>query len=98
MNPTSPYRMELILQNVMKQKHETVAKTAKLTESGGPQKLDAESLVDELASLKLSSVPDVSCKCTRKCKTKKCECYKNNVACNRSCHPHNNSCENNPSV
>ena len=106
-NPTSPFRMELILKAILKEKAESAASAASSTghyeKSTGfgsgfsPVNVDAaDSLVAELQSMKLSSgpVPEVSCKCTRKCKTKLCQCFKNSVSCNSKCHLNNNSCIN----
>ena len=102
-NPTSPFRMELILKAVLKEKADSAAASSglyeKTTEVGSgqsPVNVDADSLVDELLSLKLSnaSVPEVSCKCTRKCKTKLCQCFQKGVSCSSKCHLNNNSCTN----
>ena len=84
--------MELILKAVLAEKNEA-RKKADEKESAVEQ--DAESLVEELKSMQLSDVEVVSCKCTRKCKTKLCCCFKKNVPCTKTCHPHNNSCKNN---
>ena len=88
-NPTSPYRMELILKAAMlKKSEEGVLKAPEVGEVG------AEALVSELASLSLTPKDQVSCQCTRKCKTKQCACFKQNILCNSMCHPHNNTCTN----
>lgn len=102
--------MELILEAVLKQKSEATQKTggdSKESENscveqrGKMDKLDkvdqvdkVDSLVDDLLAMKVSPAPELSCGCTRKCKTKLCICYQKKVACSSSCHPHNNSCTN----
>ena len=88
MNPTSKYRMELILQDMVK----------KMSEDKGLQgESNSSDIVDALAGMTLGSEAEVvsACTCSRKCKTKLCACFKNKVACNSKCHPHNNSCTNN---
>ena len=79
-NPTSQYRMELILQDMLK----------KMSED---KRMQGESnsfdIVDELSQMTLGNEAEdvIPCECTRKCKTKLCVCYKNKVACNPKCHP-----------
>ena len=88
-NPTSPYRMDLILQDVVK----------KMTDAKLQGEKDSVDIVDELSRLTLTQVAQEDevanpCACTRKCKTKVCPCFKNRNACSPKCHPHNNSCTN----
>jgi len=77
-NPTSQYRMELILQDMLK----------KMSDD---KRMQGESnsfdIVDGLSQMTLDNEAEVviACECTRKCKTKLCVCYKNKVACNPKC-------------
>ena len=63
-NPTSPFRMQLILETVLKERQATMSSTPKF---------DADNLVDQLLDMKISDTDQtkvkVSCNCTRKCKT-----------------------------
>ena len=60
----------------------------------------ANKLVEKLKTMNLVQDPDLpevklTCKCTRKCKTKLCPCFLEGYACNPKCHNSNNSCTNN---
>ena len=59
----------------------------------------ANKLVEKLKTMNLVQGPDLpevklTCKCTRKCKTKLCPCFLEGYACNPKCHSTNNSCTN----
>ena len=59
----------------------------------------AAKLVEKLKTMNLVQDPDLpevkmTCKCTRKCKTKLCPCFLEGYACNPKCHSSNNSCTN----
>ena len=59
----------------------------------------ANKLVEKLKTMNLVQDPDLpevklTCKCTRKCKTKLCPCFLEGYACNPNCHSSNNSCTN----
>ena len=98
-NPTSPYRMELILAAAIKEAEATGEEpaTTVLGQAAGqsePIKRE-EDLASQLFSLNLVASPvDISCTCTRKCKTKLCPCFAANKLCNGQCHKNNNSCTN----
>ena len=78
-NPTSRFRMEMILQAALEDK-----KVA-----------SADDLADQLVSLNLDPDDRVTCSCTRKCKTKQCPCLAAGIRCKPNmCHPSNNSCTN----
>ena len=88
-NPTSPFRMQLILETALNEMQATMSSTPKF---------DADNLVDQLLDMKISDTDQtkvkVSCNCTRKCKTKLCQCFKEAAPCNKERHPANSSCTN----
>ena len=84
--------MELILKAAMEQMS-AKAESSQYSTSAEVKKVSgADALVAELESMKLTS--EVTCQCTRKCKTKLCSCFKQNTPCTSKCHPQNNSCVN----
>ena len=86
--------MELIFKAAMELRS-SKAESSQCSTSAAVQKVSgADALVAELESLKLTPELQVTCKCTRKCKTKLCPCFKQNIPCTSKCHPQNNSCVN----
>jgi len=73
------------------------ASAATATSNGGKAGVVGE-LADQLKNMEL--VQDkvvevvVTCKCTRKCKTRQCPCNLEGVLCNPKCHVFNNNCTN----
>ena len=93
-NPTSKYRMQLIVQSALAAKQamsEVVQAVAKET-----KKNDEDELATLLCDLDIGKEAEVVefCDCKRKCATKKCPCFHANKVCNPLCHKSNNNCTN----
>ena len=101
-NPTSPFRMELILKAAMAEKaaasaagaSSAAAAASQAAAASGVEKTAGDDLADQLMAMNIESNSEVWCKCTRKCKTKMCPCLSSGVPCSVKCHPRNNSCTN----
>ena len=91
-NPTSKYRMQLIVQSALAAKQalsDDVDAVAKKDD-------DEDDLATLLSDLEIGKEAEVVafCACTRKCATQKCPCLSAKRLCNASCHKNNSRCTN----
>ena len=93
LNPTSSFRMQLILKNAFAKLEKEKLKSMKVVDDD-----DDGSLLSGLMSLSLGESAEknnpVPCQCTRKCKTKACTCFKARRSCHSLCHIGNRTCTN----
>ena len=99
-NPTSTYRMEMILRHAVASQDDVQKPAVEVVEivgTGGTATADAsDGLEDLMSGMTISGVKEkkVFCVCTRKCATRKCPCLSAQSACNELCHKNNNTCTN----
>ena len=97
-NPTSPFRMEMILKDALaaveKKKDDVTSEGTKDCPVVATEEDELADLMSNIDIAKECNVVESFCSCTRKCASKKCPCFSNNRVCNELCHGSNNKCTN----